>query len=122
MGNTQANRLSTTYFGTSPIVLGAAGGTESKVLTQANLPNPTLPVSVTISDPGHSHPIIGSSGTGGGIAVVNGGAVLRQDNGAGTSGGGGTGITATGSTTIGGSNSPHSIVSPRKLLTIYMKL
>ena len=74
MGNTQANRLSTTYFGTSPIVLGAAGGTESKVLTQANLPNPTLPVSVTITDPGHSHPIVGSSGTGGGIAAVNGAA------------------------------------------------
>lgn len=49
MGATAAGRLSSTYFGTSAIVLGAAGGTESHTLTTAQLAS-------------HSHPIGGSTG------------------------------------------------------------
>lgn len=38
MGNSPANRLTATYFGTAATVLGAAGGAESRTLTLAQLP------------------------------------------------------------------------------------
>lgn len=38
MGNSAAGRLTSTYFGTSAIVLGAVGGAESRALTLAQLP------------------------------------------------------------------------------------
>jgi hypothetical protein len=49
MGNTAAGRLSSTIFGTSPIVLGAAGGSESKTLAANNIPTITASGSVTIT-------------------------------------------------------------------------
>lgn len=41
MGGTDAGRLTASYFGTSATVLGAAGGSESQTLTQAQLPTIT---------------------------------------------------------------------------------
>src|SRR6185369_3563254 len=63
MGSTAAGRLTSTYFGTSAIVLGASGGAESQTLTTAQLPAHSHANSLT--DPGHSHQIkAGSSGGG----------------------------------------------------------
>ena len=47
MGNTAAGRLSATYFGASPIVLGAFGGGESATLTAAQIPSITSGVNVS---------------------------------------------------------------------------
>lgn len=49
MGNSAAGNLTSTYFGTSAIVLGAAGGSEKATLAQANLPNVTLTVTGTVT-------------------------------------------------------------------------
>lgn len=121
MGNTAAGRLTSTYFGTSAIVLGAAGGAESKTLTQVHLPSATL--TTTITDPGHFHGIkVGS--TGGGVDHVTqgdfGGSSVAAGGPTGPIQSSGTGITA--STALGGSNTPHAIVSPMMLATIYLKL
>lgn len=127
MGNVAAGRLSTTYFGSSPIVLGNAGGGENKTLVTANLP-PYTP--------------------GGNIAVVNGAItitnqsnlrVVSGDNN--NNGGGGGSFSAMASsvppslgasqaassatftgTAQGGVSTPVSAVQPTMLCTIYLKL
>lgn len=113
MGNSAAGRLSLSYFGTSAIVLGAAGGLESNnVLLQHTHSN-------TLNDPGHPHNIrVGSSG-GGDDTVTQGaegtGAVVTPPVQTAL-----TGITLTNASA--GSASAHNIVQPTMLATIYMKL
>jgi microcystin-dependent protein len=53
MGGSSANRLTPTYLGVDPAVLGAAGGGESQTLTTAQTPSHVH--ANTISDPGHTH-------------------------------------------------------------------
>lgn len=117
MGNSAAGRLTSSYFGTSAIVLGAAGGSESCTLTQAHLPDVTL--ETTITDPGHAHSIdVGSSGGGStqvtqgvnGVSATVTGPVNSAE----------TGITA--ETDLGGSGTAHAVASPMMLATVYLKL
>lgn len=114
MGNAAAGRLTAAYFGTSATVLGAAGGGESKILLQTHLPIASLVT--TITDPGHQHSYtspasFGASGAGAGITGTTAGAFTSSNT---------TGITA--STALGGSNTPHAIVQPTILATIYIKM
>lgn len=116
MGNSAASRLTATYFGTSAIVLGAAGGGQSATLITLNLPpyTPGGTVGTTLS---------GASQ----LAVSNG--VVDKANGT-----GGTDIvrvvslsTPTASSTFtgtaqGGVSTPVAVVSPRLLITVYLKL
>jgi hypothetical protein len=114
MGNSAAGRLTATYFGTAATVLGAAGGNQSQTLAQANLPVATLVT--TIVDPGHQHNIPGGIAIGGGgFTTFNSTNTTSTTVNLST-----TGITA--STALGGSNTPHSIVQPAMLATIYLKL
>src|SRR5674476_1429695 len=53
LGGSAESRLTTTYFGTDPTVLGNVGGSQSQTLTLAQLPAP-MP-SIAITDPGHTH-------------------------------------------------------------------
>lgn len=64
MGATAANRLTTTYFGASGIVLGNAGGSENQTLTAAQLPGHTHTGSgVTGSENQlHAHTVSGTTG------------------------------------------------------------
>lgn len=113
MGNSAAGRLTATYFGTSAIVLGAAGGSESHTLTLAESPAH----SHILTDPGHDHTIdVGSSG--GGTTQV-------------TQGVAGVGATVTGPVNAAftgitmasaGGGGAHAIASPMMLATIYLKL
>lgn len=112
MGNTAAGRLTATYFGTSAIVLGAAGGAESKTLVTANLP-PYTPAG-TNSGGVYSHPATPVGGTaGGGISAWQASADLNvalivQPAFTGTA--------------QGGTSTAFAIASPLKLATIYLKL
>lgn len=62
MGNSAAGRLTSTYFGSSGIVLGQTGGAESKTLVTGNLPAYTPSGSVGVTDSGHQHKMF-KSGT-----------------------------------------------------------
>lgn len=112
MGNSAAGRLTATYFGTTATVLGAAGGTESRTLTAAQ-----LPANIPFTDPGHSHQIQtprGISSTAGNVLLA---ASANTSNLAYNSDSATTGITINPS---GGS--AHATVSPMMLATIYVKL
>lgn len=112
MGNSAAGRLTATYFGTAATALGAAGGTESRTLTAAQLPS-----SIPYTDPGHSHSVNVPSGQ----SSTFGNVLLRASANVAdvvvTSGTSTTGITINPS----GGNA-HATVSPMMLATIYLKL
>lgn len=120
MGNSAASRLTSTYFGTSAIVLGAAGGSESTTLSLAQLPT-------GITSTGNV------TGTTGNLVTANG-----QVSTFSTSAGGATSwlawatanvvtvissLVSTGTLTSNNtSGNPHRTVPPMMLATIYLKL
>lgn len=109
MGGTASSNLTTTYYGTNPDAIGAAGGSQSYTLLQGNLP--AFKPAITITDPGHTHTGVLS---GGGIKQVQQGA---QDAGVSpptsstTTGSSTTGITAALTNNLG-SSTAFSIVQP----------
>jgi hypothetical protein len=117
MGAASAGRLTSTYFGTSPLVLGAASTfTDSRTLVTANLP-PYTP-----SGTNSSSSISGSSNAAGltaGGAISNAGGALTT-----------LAQTITGTAAAqsfngspqGGSSTPFSAIPPTMLATIYLKL
>ena len=74
MGGSAASRITNAGSGIVGTTLGASGGAQSVALARANLPNET--VTVTITDPGHSHQQYSHTAlggvTGGGNAVDRG--------------------------------------------------
>jgi microcystin-dependent protein len=126
MGNSAAGRLTATYFGVAATVLGAAGGTESRTLTVAQLPtgitsrNATQSISVgsntyniPVSTGGIAQDLVNSGSTrqmpytGGTWSGISGLLTLSND------------ITVTSNNTSG---SAHATASPMMLATIYLKL
>lgn len=122
MGSSAAGRLSSTYFGTSAIALGAAGGGENATLTIAQIPA-NIPVSVT--------------GTFTGASTQSGGGFVLGNNASSSPAGGAAGSfqtpvnfastipvagTISGTGTASGSGNPHRTVQPTMLATIYVKL
>ncbi|RAI31493.1 hypothetical protein [Rhodoplanes serenus] len=89
MGSTAAGRLTSSFFGATATVLGAAGGAESRSLSATNLPpisyTPAGTVSVSlaqtphahgVSDPGHNHSVNDpghAHGVNNGTVVLHGG-------------------------------------------------
>ena len=130
MGNSPAGRLSASYWGGNPIVLGAVGGAESVVQAAAQMP-PHFHVA-GISDPGHGHsiPIFSNNGVAGGSTFVNYTAVSLSPavNPTNLSAGAvGTGVRVTSpngldTTYSAGSGQAMPNVGPRKLCTAYLKL
>jgi hypothetical protein len=118
MGNSAAGRLTSTYFGASAIVLGAAGGAESKTLLTANLPPYTPAGSVSGSISGTApanNTTAGNSGspisvyspvTGSALPLVVSGTFSGTLSGA----------------AQGGLSTPVAVASPMMLATIYLKL
>jgi len=125
MGNAAAGRLTAAYFGTSPIVLGAAGGAQSKALLAANVPSHTHNGGGTTGNdsPDHSHGFTTPTQVGQG---TSGGGLAFSSSGAANTGGASTRHTHSFAfTTDGGaglSGLDFSVISPRKLCTFYMKL
>lgn len=116
MGASAAGRLSSTYFGTSATVLGAAGGSDRQTLSQANLPNVNL---TAASNGNHSHFLAnvstGNTTLGTGSEVLR---VLSPDDVISTT----TDGAHTHTVPLGGSNTAHNNVQPTMVVTIYIKL
>lgn len=122
MGNSAAGRLTATYFGTAATVLGAAGGTESKTLTLAQLPTGiTTAGTVTVTSTGN---VIGQNST---ATMLDAQTSVGTPNGrlfSGTTALAAT-VTSSGSNTLTSNNtsgSAHAIASPMMLATVYLKL
>lgn len=120
MGNSAALRLTSTYFGTSPTVLGAAGGAQNFAMTLANMIQHTH--ANTLTDPGHRHNQLGGGGGGvsGNLVFANGdnsssGAIQFTSTNT-------TGITINNAAAGSASPTPMTTVQPTMLATIYLKL
>lgn len=119
MGNSLANNLNATYFGTAANVLGAVGGSQAETLTLAQLPTGinsagSASVSSTITDIGQSPTSIADIGVGGtgNRAFAGSSATLA-------------GVSSTGTASVTSNNTSgaaHTIVQPTLLATMYMKL
>ena len=123
MGNAAAGRLSTTYFGANPTVLGAIGGGESFTLAATHIPASGLSVSGTTGNdaPDHTH-----NYTLTGAPVHNDGTqaadVFTTQSNVATSGASTRHQHPFSASLAGGGGAALRTVGPRKLLTIYMKL
>jgi hypothetical protein len=119
MGASASGRLTSTYFGADPSVLGAAGGSQSVALSTSNLPPYTPSGSIangaiTINqDAAHvaSTPLMASGTSFNGAASVSNATITASQA---TS-------TFTG-TAQGGTSTAFATLSPSVLLTIYIKL
>jgi microcystin-dependent protein len=114
MGNTAAGRLTATYFGTAATTLGAAGGGQSVTLVTGNLPPYTPAGSVSTSTSISRNANIKNAFN------FTAGATAGALDGAAT-------ITATSTSTFtgtaqGGVSTPHPLVQPTMLATVYLKL
>lgn len=107
MGAGAKGRLTSTYFGTSATVLGAAGGTESRTLTAAQLPA-NIPNSATTTSNSTK------ASTGSNSVVAPGSQSALVDSGP---------LSLSTTVTINPSGGQaHATVSPMMLATIYLKL
>lgn len=130
MGSAAAGRLTATYFGTSAIVLGAAGGDEKRTLGPTHWQMPQHQHDVFLKDPGHHHPtnpIAGTGYTSGGLGppAIGGSSANTGDAFTGITVGSVVGVAndnKTAQNPASAAAQPHATVSNMKLLTIYMKL
>ena len=123
LGGSAASRLTTTYFGTDPTVLGNVGGAQNQSVAQANLPNITLNTSIGSGQGSHAHGI--HQQTTGGInnSLSSGSAIFVA--GAATNMGATDSATLpsmSGTTPLGGSASPMTTVQPTLLLTFILRI
>lgn len=119
MGGTAANRLTSTYYGSSAATPGIAGGNQSNTttttLSQANLPNANFAVSgITLSQTpltASAH-VMDSGFTGGTVSLGSGntnqGTLDLTGSGILTLGGGAVSVTNQGSAASGGTSAPAS--------------
>lgn len=117
MGGSTASRLTSSYFGSAATNLGAVGGSESHILTTAQLASHTHANSLT--DLGHQHGG-GQAGTQNAFGGTNSGAQVTWGGAAGNTNSVTTGITITNASA--GSGNPHNNTQPtiiaNKLLRI----
>jgi microcystin-dependent protein len=122
MGNTAAGRLTSTYFGTTATVLGAAGGGESLTLSSSQMPSHTHTGVTGTENQTHTHAGVITGGT---TVPVNGTGSNANPIATLTSGSSGVeqqNHTHNFTTDAFGGGLPHRTVGPRMLATIYVKL
>ena len=134
MGNVPANRLSSAYFGASPITLGAVGGVEFNSLIEANLAPHSH--NVFLNEPLHGHTLTalnganvltvagGPEGYGGGSGAHNGLAAMLQlaQSKTNVTIGSVNGVANDNRVGPTGNSIPFRTIGPRKLCTFYLKL
>lgn len=125
MGSSAASRLSLTYFGATPTVLGAARNGESVTLGALNLPPHAHTGTTGVQSAGHVHTISGPANRND-TAVISDG--IPKDgfwNGSADESSGGISVDHTHSFTTGngpGTSAPFSILPPMMLVTNYIKM
>ena len=130
MGNSAAGRLTATYWGGNPILLGSGGGAESRILLPSQVQIPQHQHAMYITDPGHSHSTnardqgnavaAGSWSTG---SLTSTTAIITSNAsnlGIGSSPGVPDNLTTFSG--VGAGAQPHAAIGPRKLATFYIKL
>lgn len=120
MGGSDRALLTSTYFGASGTGIGAFGGAQSATVAQANLPNVTLATAIASGQGSHTHTNTPSApllvNTGGGIWVAgSGGAAGTLTINAATL------PAMTGTTPLGGSGTPISVVQPTLIANCIVK-
>jgi hypothetical protein len=122
MGNTAAGRLTASYFGASPIVLGAAGGSQTQSVVLANLPPYTPAGSVGVTAHGSVDLPFNA-----GVGYTTGGAIVAYQR-SNPNVNDAKAVTVTidtatfNGTAQGGGAAPFANMGPRKCITFYMKL
>lgn len=123
-GNVAINRLTSSYFGASGIVLGAAGGDEKNLLSATHIPNAGLSVSGTTGNdsPDHTHNYTRSDGVN--ASDVTPGSVIgiAQVPGAATGGASTRHQHPFSANLSGGGGQAHANVQPAMVMSYYIKL
>lgn len=127
MGNTPANRLTAAGFGTSAIVLGAVGGTETRTIGVTQLP--AHQHNVYLHDPTHAHGsnaniqnnALGAAASAP-FTVSTAAAATINAASTGVTIGSVPGVASDNLTTNVGSGAALPAIGPRKLVTFYLKL
>ncbi|MDR3469824.1 MAG: phage tail protein [Xanthobacteraceae bacterium] len=112
MGGSAAGRLTSSAGGVDGTTIGANGGVQTVTLSRANLPNTN--VAVTVTDPGHAHPLPALITPSGGLNIPSGGGVGNNSL---STGAAATGISASFNlngnvTQVAVQNLPPAIVVP----------
>jgi microcystin-dependent protein len=102
MGATSANRLTGVTGSLNGDKLNATGGAETLTLARSDLPNDAVSVTVSVTDPGHTHPYT-DVGTAGPLGQGSNGGYASLSSTARTTSSNTTGITASGSFNLNGS-------------------
>ena len=118
-------RITLASAGFNPISLGAAGGSQSITIAQANLPNVAFTCSISITDGGHAHDVKYNIATvsafGGANPVVTSIASGGASTGAAAAISNTTGITASGTAASGGSGTALSNMQPTGVCNYIIK-
>lgn len=117
MGGTAASRLTTTYFANANAI-GAAGGSQSHLLTA--LETPVLTSTSVVTDPGHNHTYANSQNAAG-VSAGAGSAVYQTPQITSNTSTSTTGVTVATTTNVGGGAS-HSIVQPTITINYIVKV
>jgi microcystin-dependent protein len=108
MKEASATRLTPTYFGGNSTNMGAIGGTESHLLTSAEIPAHSHPN--TLTDPGHLHGAFANSNDAANAGLVGESGGIGYGS-AGSTASAASGISINNANNTGGGNA-HAIVQP----------
>lgn len=120
MGGIVSSNLTSTYYGSEPDAVGAAGGNQSSTLAQSNLPNVNFNVSIPSGQGAHTHSYTLTSGVN--QTLQPGGANIPAVSNSASNTGSSTLPSMTGTAASGGSGTAFSLVQPSMTLNYIIKV